>query len=99
MQFNLFPHSPNVDFMRLRWASATLSVLLLVVAIGAMAVKGFNFAFDFTGGWGVEQPGFDSAVVQTFDTGTDLLVRLQAPKKEGSSGADTESIGDAVAKA
>jgi preprotein translocase subunit SecF len=116
MQFNLFPHSPNVDFMRLRWASATLSVLLLVVAIGAMATKGFNFALDFTGGVGVElrydkapdvddvragleKAGFDSAVVQTFGAGTDLLVRLQAPKQEGASGANTESIGDAVAKA
>jgi preprotein translocase subunit SecF len=116
MQFNLFPHSPNVDFMRLRWVSTTLSVLLLVVAIGAMATKGFNFALDFTGGVGVElrydkapdvddvrasleKAGFDSAVVQTFGAGTDLLVRLQAPKKEGTTGADTESIGDAVAKA
>jgi preprotein translocase subunit SecF len=116
MQFNLFPHSPNFDFMRLRWASATLSVLLLVVAIGAMATKGFNFALDFTGGVGVElrydkapdvddvragleKAGFDSAVVQTFGAGTDLLVRLQAPKQEGASGANTESIGDAVAKA
>jgi preprotein translocase subunit SecF len=116
MQFNLFPHSPNVDVMRLRWVSTTLSVLLLVVAIGAMATKGFNFALDFTGGVGVElrydkapdvddvrasleKAGFDSAVVQTFGAGTDLLVRLQAPKKEGTTGADTESIGDAVAKA
>lgn len=116
MQFNLFPHSPNVDFMRLRWVSTTISVLLLVVAIGAMATKGFNFALDFTGGVGVElrydkapdvddvrasleKAGFDSAVVQTFGAGTDLLVRLQAPKKEGTTGADTESIGDAVAKA
>lgn len=116
MQFNLFPHSPNVDFMRLRWVSTAFSVLLLVVAIGAMATKGFNFALDFTGGVGVElrydkapdvddvrtsleKAGFDSAVVQTFGAGTDLLVRLQAPKKEGATGADTESIGDAVAKA
>jgi preprotein translocase subunit SecF len=116
MQFNLFPHQSNVDFMRLRWASATLSVLLLVVAIGAMATKGFNFALDFTGGVGVELryakapdvdevrnkldgAGFDNAVVQTFGSGTDLLVRLQVPKNEGSSGVNTESVGDAVAKA
>lgn len=116
MQFNIFPHSPKIDFMRLRWVSAALSALLLVVAVGAMATKGFNFALDFTGGVGVElrydkapdvddvrksleEAGFDSAVVQTFGAGTDLLVRLQAPKKEGTTGADTESIGDAVAKA
>ncbi|WP_188447976.1 protein translocase subunit SecF [Arenimonas maotaiensis] len=36
--------------MRLRWVSLGLAGLLMVVAIGAMAVKGFNFALDFTGG-------------------------------------------------
>jgi preprotein translocase subunit SecF len=116
MQFTIFPHSPNIDFMRLRWASVTLSVLLLVVAVGAMATKGFNFALDFTGGVGVElrydkapdvdevrdglaRGGFENAVVQTFGSGTDLLVRLQAPKDDASPGINTESIGDAVAKA
>jgi len=116
MQFTIFPHSPNIDFMRLRWASLTLSVLLLVVAVAAMATKGFNFALDFTGGVGVElrydrapdvddvrqsleRAGYDNAVVQTFGSGADLLVRLQAPEGEGASGADTESIGDAVARA
>jgi preprotein translocase subunit SecF len=54
MQFNIFPHQSKIDFMRLRWVSTTLSVLLLVVAVGAMATKGFNFALDFTGGTSVE---------------------------------------------
>ena len=112
MQFNVFPHNSKFDFMRLRWVSTALSVILLVVAVGAMATKGFNFALDFTGGVGVElryatapdvddvresldRAGFDSAVVQTFGSGNDLLVRLQA--KAGGSGA--ESIGDDVARA
>jgi preprotein translocase subunit SecF len=115
MQFNVFPHGSKFDFMRLRWASTALSVLLLVVAVGAMATKGFNFALDFTGGIGVElryaqapdvddvrasleRAGYDSAVVQTFGSGADLLVRLQAPE-EGSSGTSTEGIGDSVARA
>ena len=54
MQFNVFPHDSKFDFMRLRWVSASLSVLLLVLAFGAMAAKGFNFALDFTGGVGIE---------------------------------------------
>jgi len=119
MQFTLFPHNPNVDFMRLRWVSVALSVLMLVVAAGAMVAKGFNFALDFTGGVGVElryatapdvdevrdalaNAGFDDAVVQTFGSGADLLVRLQAPDEgeaPGLAGADTEGIGDAVARA
>jgi preprotein translocase subunit SecF len=52
--FNLFPYDSNVDFMRLRWISLTAAALLLLVAIGGMATKGFNFALDFTGGVGVE---------------------------------------------
>jgi preprotein translocase subunit SecF len=54
MQFNVFPLNSKFDFMRLRWVSATLSILLLVVAVGAMVTKGFNFALDFTGGTSVE---------------------------------------------
>ncbi|MEO6155171.1 MAG: protein translocase subunit SecF [Thermomonas sp.] len=52
--FNVFPYDSNVDFMRLRWVSLMGAALLLVVALGAMATNGFNFALDFTGGVGVE---------------------------------------------
>ena len=113
MQFNVFPHDSKFDFMRLRWVSTGLSVLLLLLAFGAMATKGFNFALDFTGGVGVElrydqapdvddvreslaKAGYENAVVQTFGSGNDLLVRLQADKGSGNS---AESVGDAVAKA
>jgi preprotein translocase subunit SecF len=48
--FNIFPPDINVDFMRLRGFSLGLAALIMVVAIGAMAAKGFNFALDFTGG-------------------------------------------------
>jgi preprotein translocase subunit SecF len=48
--FNVFPYDSNVDFMRLRWVSLAVAALIMFVAIGAMATKGFNFALDFTGG-------------------------------------------------
>ena len=48
--FNLFPYDSNVDFMRLRYVSIAIAALIMFVAIGAMATKGFNFALDFTGG-------------------------------------------------
>jgi len=92
--FNVFPYGSKIDFMRVRVASLVIAVLLMLAAIGAMAVNGFNFALDFTGGVGVElrfaKPveveavrsrlagaGYENAQVQSFGTGTDLLVRLQ----------------------
>ena len=54
MQFNVFPHDSKFDFMRLRWVSTALTMILMVVALGAMVTKNFNFALDFTGGTSVE---------------------------------------------
>ena len=42
------------DFLRLRWISISIAALLLVLSVSAIAVKGFNFALDFTGGTVVE---------------------------------------------
>ncbi|GAB1407036.1 protein translocase subunit SecF [Thermomonas brevis] len=52
--FNVFPYDSKIDFLRLRWVSLTVVILLTVVALGAMVTRGFNFAMDFTGGIGVE---------------------------------------------
>ncbi|UHQ22076.1 protein translocase subunit SecF [Lysobacter sp. 5GHs7-4] len=52
--FNVFPYGSNIDFLRLRWVSMVVAALMMFVAIGAIAVKGFNFALDFTGGTSVE---------------------------------------------
>ncbi|MBJ6978026.1 MULTISPECIES: protein translocase subunit SecF [unclassified Luteimonas] len=102
----LIPATPNIDFMRLRWVSVAAFVLLTVVAIGAIAGKGFNYALDFTGGTVVElrfqQPanvdgvrerladaGYPGAQVQTFGSGSDLLVRLQP--RDGETSAEATS--------
>ncbi|KRC38395.1 MULTISPECIES: protein translocase subunit SecF [unclassified Lysobacter] len=52
--FNVFPYGSNINFLRLRWVSLAVAALMIFVAIGAIAVKGFNFALDFTGGTSVE---------------------------------------------
>jgi preprotein translocase subunit SecF len=101
--FNVFPYDSHINFMRVRVVSLVIAALLMFAAIGAMAVNGFNFALDFTGGVGVElrfakpveveavrsrlsAAGYENAQVQSFGTGTDLLVRLQ--KKEGAAGSN-----------
>ncbi len=52
--FTLIPNESNIDFLRMRRASFVLSIVLLVVSVGAIAFKGFNFALDFTGGTVIE---------------------------------------------
>ena len=103
---HLVPNDTNINFMRLRWISLGVALLLAVGAIAAMAVNGFNYALDFTGGTVVElrfqQPtevdgvrdrlaaaGYESAQVQTFGSGSDLLVRLQP--HEGKVDAETNN--------
>lgn len=50
----LIPANTRIDFLRLRWISIGITALLGLVAIGAIAFKGFNYALDFTGGTLVE---------------------------------------------
>ena len=50
----LIPVNTHIDFLRLRWMSIGFTVLLALVAVGAIAFKGFNYALDFTGGTVVE---------------------------------------------
>jgi len=90
----LIPDDTRFDFMRLRWITLTIAAALFLGVVGLIAVKGFNYALDFTGGTVVElrfaQPadveqvrerlavaGFETAQVQSFGSGSELLVRLQ----------------------
>jgi preprotein translocase subunit SecF len=50
----LFPHDSKYNFMRVGRVSLAIAFLIMVVAFGAMATKGFNYALDFTGGTVVE---------------------------------------------
>jgi preprotein translocase subunit SecF len=107
----LFPHDSNYNFMRARHVSLALALLIMLAAFGAMAVKGFNYALDFTGGTVAElrfdhpvkaedvrqrlqSHGFESPVVQTFGSGSDIVVRLKP-----ANGARTANSGQAIVSA
>ncbi|MBN8211445.1 MAG: protein translocase subunit SecF [Xanthomonadales bacterium] len=111
--FNVFPYDSNIDFMRLRMISLAVAALIMVVGIGAMFAKGFNFALDFTGGVGIElaydkpvdvdsvrkrleAAGYESAQVQTFGTGKELLVRLRDDSRKNAGDDPTASIAESV---
>lgn len=82
-----------INFMGARKIAAAFSVLLVVCAIGSLAVRQLNWGLDFTGGTLVEvhygesanlgairstlaTAGYDGAIVVSFGTDRDVLIRL-----------------------
>ncbi|WP_428608319.1 protein translocase subunit SecF [Sedimenticola sp.] len=57
----IFKRKTNIDFMGKRRIAATLSLLLVLVSIGAVLVRGLSLGIDFTGGTLVEV-GYQDAV-------------------------------------
>lgn len=41
---------PNIDFIGLRWVPIGCSVVVMTLSLASMAVKGFNYSIEFTGG-------------------------------------------------
>jgi preprotein translocase subunit SecF len=50
----IFNHDSKIDFLRLRTISISVSIILLLISLGALATRGLNYALDFTGGVLVE---------------------------------------------
>jgi len=111
---HLIPNDTRIDFMRIRWVSITIAALLFVVSVGLIAVKGFNYALDFTGGTVIEtrfatpanvddvrgrleQAGYGSAQVQSFGSGTDLLIRLQPRDGQSTTDANNRTAQEVLA--
>lgn len=51
---DIFPHHLNLPIMRYRGICFALSVLLMALSVGLVAVKGFNLGVDFKGGSMIE---------------------------------------------
>ena len=49
-RLKLVPAETNIDFFRVQWLTFGLSIVLIVLSIGIVAVKGLNFGVDFLGG-------------------------------------------------
>ena len=41
---------PNIDFIGLRWIPIGCSVVVLALSLASIAIKGFNYSIEFTGG-------------------------------------------------
>lgn len=106
---HLIPNDTQFDFMRTRWVAVAIAALMFIGSVGVIAVKGFNYALDFTGGTVVEvrfetsadvdavrehleSAGYGGAQVQSFGSGSDLLIRLQPQEvPEGISAGEANN--------
>ena len=70
--------------MRMRFVSLALAIIIMLVAIGGMVFKGFNFALDFTGGYETE--------VQ-FSKAVDTEALRKTLEQSGFKGAQVRVIG------
>jgi len=59
------------DFMSLRKLASILSITLLIISIGALAVRGLNFGMDFTGGTSLEFEYTQAPVLEDIRTTLD----------------------------
>ena len=53
-------HDPKIDFIRLWRTAAIISAVLILPALALIAVKGFDYSIEFTGGT-LMQVKFDDA--------------------------------------
>lgn len=102
----LIKKQTNIDFMSQRYLALVLSLVLVAVSIGSLAMRGLNYGLDFTGGTlievGYEQSidlaevratltdaGYGNAVVQTFGTARDIVIRIPPQGEESSADLST----------
>lgn len=56
---------PNIDFIGIRWIPIGLSIFVMAGSLACMAIKGFNYSIEFTGG---------TLLQVSFPSGTDVKV-------------------------
>jgi preprotein translocase subunit SecF len=99
---DIIKHNLAIDFMGKRRLAAIVSTLLVILAVGSIVTRGFNFGIDFTGGTLIEvgypqpvnlseiRPALESSGysgAQAQHFGTSRDVLIRIPPKEGKGSA------------
>ena len=83
---HLIPNDTRIDFMRWRWLAIGFIALLMLASVATIAVKGFNYALDFTGGTSVEL---------VFQKPADVDAVRERLEAAGYAGAQVQTMGTA----
>ncbi len=102
---DFFKRPTHIDFIGRRRPAYVLSLLLMVVSLGSLAIKGLNFGIDFTGGTVVELVFPQSVETTTIQAvlakagmpgaivqhlGSTRDILIRLPPQPGASKADLE---------
>jgi preprotein translocase subunit SecF len=82
----VFNPNSNIDFLRLRKISITISALLVLISLVAIVGRGLNYGLDFTGGVSIEV---------TYDQPVDTADVRSTLEEAGMHGALVQSVGGA----
>lgn len=83
---HLIPNDTRIDFMRWRFVTIGFMLLLMVASIVQIAINGFNYALDFTGGTSVEL---------VFEKPADVDAVRDRLEAAGYPGAQVQTMGTA----
>jgi len=83
---HLIPNDTRIDFMRWRFVTIGFMLLLMVASVVQIAINGFNYALDFTGGTSVEL---------VFEKPADVDAVRDRLEAAGYPGAQVQTMGTA----
>ncbi|TWT18476.1 protein translocase subunit SecF [Luteimonas marina] len=83
---HLIPNDTRIDFMRWRFVTIAFMLLLMVASVVQIAINGFNYALDFTGGTSVEL---------VFEKPADVDAVRERLEAAGYPGAQVQTMGTA----
>ena len=101
------PANTKIDFVAKRWCAFSVTIILVLITIGALYMKGLNFGIDFKGGILIEAQAQETVDLSSLRTqldglglgeialqqfGTPKDVLIRIQRQEGDEAAQMKAI-------